>query len=352
MNKINLSAFDPVRAKFNANEYFFTAEQCSEWQKSKPLQGLKILHNFPLYDNTLLKIEALLSSGATVWISAPRNIPPNPKAVSFIQDLGLPYLPAPGPIKEEFDLVLDCSADYASYVTPTLGYVEVTGTGSHFFQNNQYAYPVISVDDSILKRFETTLGTGDGCMRALQEWFSEDLSQHQFIVFGFGKVGSGVALKLRQKVKNVVVVDVAEDKVLAARDRGFTAYMIGDYRLKDVIQHSFAMITATGREHAITKHFADKSWFKNVHLINMGVHDEYGPAFGTEEVVFAKQAINFSLAEPTRTRYIDPIFYAHNLGADLLLSGQFENGYHPFPPELDAAITKRWQAFHGEELER
>jgi hypothetical protein len=64
--------------------------------------------------------------------------------------------------------------DYATFVTPTMGVVEVTGTGS------PPAYPVISVDDSQLKYFETILGTGDGCMRGLQKWLLVDFSTHDY----------------------------------------------------------------------------------------------------------------------------------------------------------------------------
>lgn len=352
MHKTDFSAFNSIRAKFAKMEYFFTDEQGREWQQSKPLQGIKILHNFPLYDNTLLKIEALLHSGAAVWISAPRNIPPDPQSVAFVKELGLPFIPSPQPLTEEFDMVLDCSADYATYVTPKLGFVEVTGTGSHFFQQNHYSYPVISVDDSRLKYFETALGTGDGCVRGLQKWFPGDLSTRQFTIFGFGKVGKGIATKLQQLAKKIIIVDVDPQKIAAATTKGFAAYLIDDPKLKQMIAESFAVITVTGHENVISTHFKDKSWFNNVHLINMGVHDEYGPAFSAEEVTFAKQAINFSLPEPTLTRYIDPIFYAHNLGAQLLLSGKFKAGYHAFPQELDAAIIQRWHTLHGEYLDK
>jgi adenosylhomocysteinase len=348
MNKIDFSAFAPVRAKFNTSEYFLTAEQGNAWQQAKPLQGLKILHNFPLYANTLLKIEALLQGGAALWISAPRNIPPAAEAVSFIKSLGLPYIAYPQPLTESFDMVLDCSADYADIVKPELGFVEVTGTGSHFFQQNPPPYPVISVDDSQLKCFETTLGTGDGCLRALQQWFPEDFSGRQFTIFGFGKVGKGISRALQRHARQVAVIDVDPLKVMAATAAGFRSYLITDNELENVIRQSFAIITATGRENIISTFFPDKSWFANSHLVNMGVRDEYGPAFADQEIVFDKQAINFSLTEPTLTRYIDPIFYAHNLGAQLLVSGQYQPGYHAFPSALDAAISERWQAYHSE----
>jgi adenosylhomocysteinase len=348
---IDFAAFKSIHARFAANEYFLTTEQLKEWQATKPLQSVKVLHNMPVFANTLLKLEVLLGAGADIWVSSPRNIPADPQAVRFVQELGLPYIAVPQPLREEFDIVLECSADYANFVTPTVGVVELTGTGSRIYQTTQTDYPVISVDDSKLKNFETSLGTGDGCVRGLQKWLLEDLSAKQIIIFGFGKVGSGIANKLKTTAKKIVIVEMNASKMQAAQARGFTAYQITDPALKEVIQQSYAAITATGHENTITKYFKDKSWFANTHLINMGVHDEYGAAFAANEVLFDKQAINFSLNEPTLTRYIDPIFYAHNLAAELLLSGKFKAGYHAFPQELDNDIIERWQNFHGEILD-
>lgn len=116
------------------------------------------------------------------------------------------------------------------------------------------------------------------------------------------------------------------------------------------ISQSFGVITATGKENAISDTFKDKHIFKGVHLINMGVHDEYGRLFDRDEVIFDKQGINFSLSEPTLLKYIDPVFYAHNLGVELLLSGKYQAGYYPFPKELDDQIVNRWQVFHDETL--
>lgn len=346
------SMFESIHAEFEPDEYFLTREQGDLWQKTKPFVGLKILHNFPLYHNTLLKIEALLKAGAEVWVGVPQNIPADPRTIQFVKDLGLPFIPVPQKLAESFDFILDCSGDYAHLIQPKIGIVEVTGTGTDIYRNCNSSYPVISVDDSRLKEFETTLGTGDGFLRALQHWLPEDFSQKAFVIFGFGKVGNGIAQKLKPYVKEIVFAEVDPVKIKAAQAKGFRAYHVTDPLLVPALHKAFAIITATGKTGIMSQAFQDKSIFKNAHLINMGVHDEYGERFATKEVLFDKQGLNFSLPEPTLLRYMDPIFYAHNLGVELLLSGKFKAGYHSYPKAMDDAIIKRWQDVHGEVLKK
>lgn len=347
---MNLDILAPLYAEFNPEEYFLTREQGLTWAKTQPLRGLKILHNVPLYNNTFLKIGSLLHSGAEVWLSAPRNIPPSISALEWIKRLDLPFTPEPRKLKENFDIVLDCSGDYADLIIPRLGVVELTGTGSQYYRQHNLSYPVISVDDSKLKKLETFLGTGEGCWRALQQWLPEDLRNKKFMLFGFGKVGQGIAYYLKDKIDEVIIADINPQPVKAAQTKGFRAYLLTDTKLINALAESFAVITATGQEYAISRYFTDKNIFMNKYLINMGVHDEYGPMFAANEVLFQKQALNFSLAEPTRLKYLDPIFYAHNLGAELLATQNFAPGYYPFPKQLDDEIIKRWQRFHGETL--
>lgn len=61
-------------------------------------------------------------------------------------------------------------------------------------------------------------------------------------------------------------------------------------------------------------------------------------------------AINFSLKHPTLMHFIDPIFYAHNVAAQLLLENNFAAGYHPFPTYLDDLVIKLWNQYNPMDL--
>lgn len=347
---MHLEALAPIHAEFDPDEYFLLREQCKSWSKTQALRGLKILHNVPLYHNTLLKIEPLLLAGAEVWVSIPKNIPSNDSTISVVRRLGLPLITKPQALDQQFDIVLDCSADYANYLKPRLGVVELTGTGSYIYSRSKNSYPVISVDASKLKLFETMLGTGEGFWRALQQWINTDWLDKRIVVFGFGKVGRGIAYYLKNKVADVSIIEIDSNQARLARTQGFSAYELDDPKLIKALNASFVIVTATGQEGAISKHFKDKAPFANKFLVNMGVHDEYGEMFAIEEVLFQKQALNFSLKEPTRLKYLDPIFYAHNLGAALLLTENFAPGYYPFPEQISEKIIKVWQNQHQETL--
>ena len=61
--------------------------------------------------------------------------------------------------------------------------------------------------------------------------------------------------------------------------------------------------------------------------------------------------MNFSLDEPTAFHYLDPVFYSHNLGVDLILSKQISHGYHAFPDDLAQGILHKWQGIYNENLD-
>lgn len=63
-------------------------------------------------------------------------------------------------------------------------------------------YPVISVDSSRIKRVEDALGSADGFIRALRSLLpDESLEGRKYVLFGYGKVGLGISLRL-SKVNN------------------------------------------------------------------------------------------------------------------------------------------------------
>ncbi len=70
------------------------------------------------------------------------------------------------------------------------GYIEVLG------------YPVISIDDCQIKNLEAILGTGEAFVRAFQELTGEDISDKEFLVIGYGKVGQGIAKALKKYTIN------------------------------------------------------------------------------------------------------------------------------------------------------
>ncbi|CEG55506.1 NAD-binding protein [Legionella fallonii] len=320
------------------------------WSKTKPLAGVKILHNIPLTYETLVKLESLLAAGANVTVTQVKFVSNQPEAniVALLNKLGVTYIPQHEEIAGEFDIALDCCAEVMdmSKVTVTKGLVELTQSGGEVFKKTKTSFPVINVDDSNLKKLEGMYGTGESFIRAFKERTGQDIANESFMVFGFGKVGRGIVKYLLKETPHITVVDQSEKQLDHARKMGVNALHVAQ---KDAIRNgaknAFCLVTATGQHHILSQWLSSDSCPQAI-IANMGVADEIGPNFTDEKVLCKRMAINFSLKHPTLLHFIDPIFYAHNLGAQLLIENQLRPGYHPFPSYLDDLIIKLWNEYY------
>ncbi len=95
----------------------------------------------------------------------------------------------------------------------------------------------------------------------------------------------------------------------------------------------------------------EKSVFKGKILANIGVEDEFGYSFSAEEVLCEKKAINFFIDRPTHMRYLDPTFYAFNLGIDILRYQSLAHGIvHPIPLFIADEVVSEWQYIFKEKI--
>ena len=318
-------------------------------QHSRPYDGLTILHNVPLTLATVYKIEALLLGGAIVTVISPTFFPIETRTFDLLNAANV-KVQMEHPPHEEFDIHLDCCAELLSLSPPKLGAVELTQSGSKIYQSSATNYPVVSVDDSKLKVLETFFGTGDGFYRALHQQVGSDLHNKPFVIFGHGKVGRGILYALRHFTNDLTVIDIEKNLTVRYPDVKYIDSCDID-QIKSAIMNSYCTITATGIKHLISDYYSlDKNDFGSSLLTNMGAEDEYGPNFKSADVLFDKRAFNFSLTEPTAFRYLDPIFYSHNIGIDLILSKQVNKGYNPFPHDLAHNILKQWQSIYNENM--
>lgn len=326
----------------------FLDKQRNIFQTLKPYSGLNILHNIPLTFSTIFKIEALALAGAQIAVISPTGFPFDKKAYELLINAGF-EVSLQHNFNQTFDIHLDCCANLINLPPPKLGAVELTQSGSHIYQSTAINYPVISVDDSKLKVLETYFGTGDGFSRALYQLVGEERNNKPFVIFGHGKVGKGILYAVRQFSNNITVIDLPQKltneplvNYIDAKDK---------LKIKEIIKNSYCCITATGKKDLITNFYDfNKADFGNAILINMGAEDEYGANFSLDEIIFKKQPFNFSLTEPTAMRYLDPIFYAHNLSIDFLLDNHANKRYNPFPSNVATDILNEWQMIYNEPL--
>jgi adenosylhomocysteinase len=348
---INFAAFEIARQKYPRQETPFLSELREIAHSKKIYQGLKILHNIPLTLASILKIETLLLGGANVTVSCISFLSPEQEAIDILKAAQV-EVQIEHHFKGEYDFHLDCCGELLHLAPPKIGAIELTQTGSERYKRSSFSYPLVSVDDSVLKYLETFLGTGDGFLRGLIATLGSKIQDQLFVVFGYGKVGKGLVHALTKVTHDIIVIDVNPDAIESAKKKGLTVINGGDIPLvKDTIKNAYCVVTATGIKGILSDfyHF-NKSDFAHSLLANMGADDEYGENFNANDVLFKKRPLNFSIPEPTTMKYLDPILYAHNVGIDVVLSQPIKAGYNPFPEQLAQVILQKWATFHHENL--
>ena len=338
-----------IKIGYGYDNIIFTQRLLQDVKQKQPYRGLRILHNVPLYKNTLLKIEPLVVGGGIVTVTSPNFSSYDQEAVDLLESCQVSVELDHSKIKDDYDFVLDAGGEFKELITPRIGAAELTKSGEKIYSDPKITYPVINVDNSQLKQLETKLGTGDGLVRGLTFYLNDDFHGKAFVLFGYGKVGSGAALALKQYTSDITIVECDQDRILEAKEDGFDVLVNNDKQaIEKVLSNCYGVITATGKKGLITDYYSPEL-FKHKVLSNLGIDDEYGSAFTNDEVLNNKQAINFRLDDPTEIKYMDPIFYAHNIVIDLILSGDFTPGLHPFPEDLDKSILQEWMGYFAKE---
>ena len=302
-----------------------------EWKCTLPFEGLRVLVATPVFRNTMLEYLALLCGGAELAVgragsmgtsdgsaseSSESSMPCDEKIVEFLGNIGVDVL-APRDVLaleaegDYFDLILDCAGQF-SKCHPRYGFVELTRSGVHFFENSEV--PVFVADSGIVKRIETSLGTGEGYVRALKQLGYADFEGKNFVVFGSGKVGSGIVLQLLREGASVQVVTDKSYGINAFLDANGVP-VTDCHELQKVaalIREADFVVTATGVKDALANP-ALTAALNETHavLANMGVEDEFGEGVPESRVLAKKSPLNFILEEPTHLKYIDASLALH-----------------------------------------
>ncbi|MBO7328639.1 MAG: hypothetical protein J6W00_07705 [Lentisphaeria bacterium] len=324
--------WDFINKFYSPADYAALEAQRKKWSLSRPLAGAKILDATPVFRNTLVKYAVLLDAGADLTISVGKNIPFAPDIVELIPSFGI-RVANENILKEKFDAVADCAGRHI-HIDSRCGYAELTRSGLEYYSNSKS--PVFSVDSGILKRFETTLGTGESFVRAMKHLGFNDFEGKKIIVFGGGKVGRGAAFFSAQAGADVSIVDPAaiplppQIKYINAADK---SAVTGN------IENAWCVVSATGYAGAL-KEFAPFLQKKSILIANMGVEDEFGEKLAPERVLNNKLPLNFILDEPTKINYIDPSMALSNAAILKLLQNELQAGINLPPQELEMEIIE------------
>ncbi len=325
-----------INDAYEPREYPALALLSDEWMNTRPFEGLKVLAATPIFRNTLIQYRALMAGGAELYVGRAdgsangTSMPCDKAVVALLRESGIPVISDGdircGKVDDDFDLILDCAGQF-SFCNPRVGFVELTRSGVQFFEKS--AFPVYVADSGIVKRIETTLGTGDGCFRALDQLGFGVLGYEgkNLVVFGSGKVGCGIALQGVRRGMNVCTIT---DKRRMGTGGDFCRVLenngvriedcADDVAVSTAVAACHFVVTATGVKGALTS-AALAAILNDSKIVaaNMGVEDEFGEAVPSARVLNQKAPLNFMLEEPTHLKYIDASLALHAALGERLL---------------------------------
>lgn len=328
-----------IRSAYRPEEYPALHDQIDRWQKERPLAGLRILDATPIFRNTLVKYRALQASGALLSVGLSDAIACDPAIVDCIRANGIPVVRPSDPERQAFDLILDCAGAFAGW-NPVYGFVELTRSGVPRYAHS--SKPVYVADSGRIKRIETMLGTGESYFRAMAQFGYAKWKDRRLVVFGSGKVGSGIVLYAHRHGARISIV--TEPQILSAAIRKLADEVI-DCRDASAVGHAvreaYAVVTATGHKGAFQECCPEEAWRRSEALMaNMGVEDEFGPGIPPERVLNEKKTLNFILEEPTHLKYIDATLALHNEGALCLATRPEARGLLAPAPETENRLLQ------------
>lgn len=340
-----------LRSVYREEEYPALRYQTEKWKKSLPLKGLVILDAAPVFRNTLVKHLALLAAGAELIVGISDVMPCDEAIVKLLRTSGIRVIrPEDTPVPT--DLILDCAAAFHSW-HPRIGFVELTRSGIEKFR--QVDKPVYVADNGQIKRIETCLGTGESYFRAMKQLGYSEWEGRKLVVFGSGKVGTGI-ITYAHKMKAEITV-VTEPASTSERACQMAAHII-DYKdaaaVARAIGDAYAIVTVTGVADALEGNCPPEALIQSPALLaNMGVEDEFGPSIPKERVLMEKKTLNFMLDEPTHLKYIDATMALHNEGALYLSTHPAAIGLIEPPAETEEELLTacRLHGCIGDELD-
>jgi hypothetical protein len=186
---------------------------------NRPFEGRSVVFGHLLVRNSLVVLEGLWRGGAEVVVARAH---PSPSEATVLEDLrrhGIPVLEPEDAVRAG-EWYLDVGALLGRTRAPR-GAAEVTRTGVLHYRTIDC--PVVSADDCRAKRIEGFFGTGDSFVRAWRQLRpSHPLAGARVLLFGYGKIGRGVAHQLRRLPLLVRVAEIDPAARARAAREGFS----------------------------------------------------------------------------------------------------------------------------------
>ena len=248
----------------------------AEYGPGQVLAGARIAGCLHMTIQTAVLIETLTALGATVRWSSCNIFSTQDHAAAAVAAAGIPVFAWKGMDEQEFDdcieatvtgpdgwtpnLILDDGGDltklmhdkYPAMLADVRGISEETTTGVHrlweMVRAGKLLVPAINVNDSVTKsKFDNLYGCRESLVDAIRRGTDVMMAGKVAVVAGFGDVGKGSAMSLRQGGCRVLVTEVDPICALQAAMEGYEVVTMDEAAPRGDI-----FVTATGNVDVIT----------------------------------------------------------------------------------------------------
>ncbi len=244
-----------------------------EFSRKKPLEDITIGACLHVTKETAVLMRTLKAAGATLALCGSNPLSTQDEVAAGLAEEGIRVFAWRGENKKEYywcvnkvldlkpEITLDDGADLINTIhtkrkellKTVVGGQEETTTGvirlRAMAKEGALKYPIIAVNDTLTKRmFDNVYGTGQSAIDGILRSTSLLLPAKNFVVCGYGYVGSGIAQKARGMGADVIVTEVDPVKALKAAMEGFKVMSMSKAaKIGDIF------VTATGDKEVIRK---------------------------------------------------------------------------------------------------
>ncbi len=359
---------------------------CHEFEKAKPLKGIRISACLHVTTETANLMKALKAGGADIHLCASNPLSTQDDvAASIVIDLGIPTFAIKGEDKDTYyshiasalsikphitlddgaDLVSTLHKDMRDLLSNVMGGTEETTTGvirlRAMAESGELKYPIIAVNDAYTKYlFDNRYGTGqstiDGIIRATNRLIAGSV----FVVCGYGWCGRGVAARAKGLGARVIITEISPLKALEATMDGYEvmqileASKIGDIFVTvtgniNVLSEKCFLLMKDGAIICNTGHFnveIDIEMLEKLSISKRTIRDyvqEYTLSNGKRICLLAEgRLVNLAAAEGHPSAVMDMSFANQALSVEYIVKNakMLENKVYKVPDNIDNEIAR------------
>eukprot|EP00121_Abeoforma_whisleri_P007823 Awhi_evm1s7154 len=251
-----------------------------KWGPSQPLAGARIAGCLHMTVQTAILIETLTALGAKVQWSSCNIFSTQDHAAAAIAATGVPVFAWKGETDEEYEwcieqtivfedgqplnMILDDGGDltnivhdkYPQYLEGIKGLSEETTTGVHnlykMMKAGKLKVPAINVNDSVTKsKFDNLYGCRESLLDGIKRATDVMVAGKVAVVAGYGDVGKGCAISLKQMGARVIVTEIDPINALQAAMEGYQVTT-----MEEAVTQANIFVTTTGCTDILTgEHF-------------------------------------------------------------------------------------------------